>query len=76
MRVFESTSHVGGAVRGQRGAAWAAWGMAPMSSGASSLRSAGRGVLITLSFQVDRLLAVADFGPPDEKDEFMQNGFR
>ncbi|XP_023503811.1 putative ribosome-binding factor A, mitochondrial isoform X4 [Equus przewalskii] len=26
--------------------------------------------------EVDRLLAVADFGPPDENDEFMQNGFR
>lgn len=25
--------------------------------------------------EVDRLLAVADFGPPDENDEFMQNGF-
>nr|XP_017513969.2 putative ribosome-binding factor A, mitochondrial [Manis javanica] len=26
--------------------------------------------------EVDRLLAIADFGPPDEKDDFTQNDFR
>lgn len=30
----------------------------------------------SLLFQVDRLLAIADFGPPDEKDDFTQNDFR
>lgn len=29
-----------------------------------------------LSFQVDRLLAVADFGPPDERDDLAQDSSR
>lgn len=29
-----------------------------------------------LSSQVDRLLAVADFGPPEERDDLSQDGLR
>lgn len=29
-----------------------------------------------LSFQVDQLLTVADFGPPDERDDLAQDGLR
>ena len=35
-----------------------------------------RSAIPTLSSQVDRLLAVADFGPPEERDDLAQDGLR